>query len=453
MQGEGNNNAGDDIADENGRPSDECCDPETATAIDSKKKKNPDNTPVSREKKVCIAAAIATLVSLAVVVGISGRRRWYAVNLPDCGIEDGYDSWGDDGRGGMTFGTLGDGKCDGGAFNVEECAYDRGDCTEFNAKYPACEEFQNSGYGTPHSVGNGQCNKQFNVVQCGYDGGDCDEFNRLYPLCDFGYPEGVGDGVCRLIDFGYHAKSCGFDGGDCAPKGYPECNVYQPENVGNGVCDNDLTNYWQYSVPAYNSLECGFDGGDCLAYNKKYPNCNKSSRSSSIRNPDPLSLGDGICNQDYNTQDCLFDGGDCTAFNANFPNCTSQVPQLLGDGNCNSQNNSEECGYDDGDCDELNAKYPDCEAASSEIGNGSCYHGCIYRECDKSIIEYNTEACGYDGGDCLEWNNKTTGFYDRFPDCEYNESGVYLMYFGDGVCHDFANIEECGYDLGDCDGQ
>ena len=34
---------------------------------------------------------------------------------------------------------IGDGDCDGGEYNTEECGWDGGDCIEFNEKYPNCK--------------------------------------------------------------------------------------------------------------------------------------------------------------------------------------------------------------------------------------------------------------------------------------------------------------------------
>mmetsp|Transcript_21514 Transcript_21514/g.27135 ORF Transcript_21514/g.27135 Transcript_21514/m.27135 type:complete len:225 (-) Transcript_21514:232-906(-) len=70
---------------------------------------------------------------------------------------------------------LGDGFCDGGAYNTPECDYDGGDCDEFNQNYPNCTVPE------PGLVGDDYCDDTFretplyNVAECGFDGGDCSE--------------------------------------------------------------------------------------------------------------------------------------------------------------------------------------------------------------------------------------------------------------------------------------
>ena len=60
---------------------------------------------------------------------------------------------------------LGDGECNGGGYNTEECKWDAGDCLEFNEKYPDCPT------NFPRQVGNGRCNSEENTEACGWDGG------------------------------------------------------------------------------------------------------------------------------------------------------------------------------------------------------------------------------------------------------------------------------------------
>lgn len=105
---------------------------------------------------------------------------------------------------------LGDGACDGGLYNTPECAFDNGDCIEFNTLYPNCTvEY-------PYFLGDGACDGldgggEYNTLQCGYDGGDCGIFNEKYPNCtaDFTY---LGDGYC---DTPANTTECGWDDGDC----------------------------------------------------------------------------------------------------------------------------------------------------------------------------------------------------------------------------------------------
>ncbi len=65
---------------------------------------------------------------------------------------------------------LGDGICNGGEYNVEECGYDDGDCISFNERYPLCVVNQN----LISFLGNGKCDQvKLNNEECGWDGGDC----------------------------------------------------------------------------------------------------------------------------------------------------------------------------------------------------------------------------------------------------------------------------------------
>lgn len=69
---------------------------------------------------------------------------------------------------------LGDGYCDGGDYNTEECDFDGGDCVTFNTDYPNCDVPE------PEVVGDGFCDDQhnqdtpiYNIADCDFDGGDC----------------------------------------------------------------------------------------------------------------------------------------------------------------------------------------------------------------------------------------------------------------------------------------
>lgn len=83
---------------------------------------------------------------------------------------------------------LGDGYCDDEA-NVEECAYDGGDCCDAEANVDYCDICQcyNDEIGTteqstsettegcpqPSWVGDLYCDDATNIAICDYDGGDC----------------------------------------------------------------------------------------------------------------------------------------------------------------------------------------------------------------------------------------------------------------------------------------
>jgi len=122
-------------------------------------------------------------------------------------------------------------------------------------------------------IGNGRCDGgDFNTDQCGWDGGDCKDFNAEYTTnttnCNVPNPFWVGDGVCDGDSKeGYHVESCGWDGGDCAPIEFPDCIIYNPFTdvnyngeswLGDGYCDAKL-----------NVEICEYDGGDCEEFNNK----------------------------------------------------------------------------------------------------------------------------------------------------------------------------------------
>ena len=68
---------------------------------------------------------------------------------------------------------IGDGTCNGGVYNTEECGFDGGDCLDFNNRYPNCT------VDVPYFIGDGTCNGgMYNTEECGFDGGDCDYFNE-----------------------------------------------------------------------------------------------------------------------------------------------------------------------------------------------------------------------------------------------------------------------------------
>ena len=66
-----------------------------------------------------------------------------------------------------------------------------GDCEEFNAKYPNCNVVN------PYYIGDGVCNgKAYNTVECGFEEGDCEEFDAKYPECNVDNSSWIGDGQC-----------------------------------------------------------------------------------------------------------------------------------------------------------------------------------------------------------------------------------------------------------------
>ena len=88
---------------------------------------------------------------------------------------------------------------------------------------------------------------------------------------------------------------------------WTECN--NPLSIGNGQCDNDIVN-----------KECNYDGLECC--------------------PNPDLVGNGQCNNEYQFDiKCNYDGGDCC------------VQAYIGKYGCQNYNNFASCGnFDGGDC-------------------------------------------------------------------------------------------------------
>lgn len=381
-----------------------------------------------------LISSMASLVGYFVLQQISGK--FFYAKYPYCmiALED--------------IPKIGDAYCDGGQFNSIACAFDGGDCIDFNLEYPNCKATK------PELVGDNTCNFELNNEECNFDGSDCcpfdygengtdprlgdgvcdggkfytqmcsfDEFDcqdfrsrvpgcdeeELADLVDIDRIPRIGDGVCdgRV----YNRKECLFEDGDCV-----ECNeqVYNFRLTGDGICHGGN----------HNNRICNFDAGDCDDFNRRYPRC-VSSTQNNPRITDTLQalpiIGDGICNSGiYNNVDCGFEDGDCLLCNQLLEEAGLDRTKL-GDGQCDGQNYmSETCGMDGGDCAE-------CPHPRFEIGNGWC------------TPEYNIPECGYDGGDCVVLFNLTG--------CEVEHPSM----LGNGYCNGGEyGSEACGYDAGDC---
>ncbi|GFH56522.1 hypothetical protein CTEN210_12998 [Chaetoceros tenuissimus] len=138
---------------------------------------------------------------------LMGEQDCTIAEYPDCRVDSPH--------------YIGDGECEGGAYNTEECSFDGGDCLEFNTKYPDCK------VDYPIYIGDGLCFdniESYNTEECGFDCGDCDEYN-LYKFWIEKYPDCRVDDYSKLGDVechkNYNMKACGWDGGDCqSPKKY-----------------------------------------------------------------------------------------------------------------------------------------------------------------------------------------------------------------------------------------
>jgi len=344
---------------------------------------------------------------------------------------------------------FGDKRCDGGSFNSVQCAFDGGDCVNFNLAYPNCATID------PWRIGDGTCDEIFNTIECNYDGADC---------CPYGDPNDLSLADFRLADQSqcdggqYSTQKCQYDAGGCdfVQRQYPLClleelgNLFSkdddPPILGNGICESSIYNIDDCgdevgdctvcnSLVAdktltgdgichggmHNSLDCNSDAGDCETFNARYPRCYIDAVDKISEGPVLVAvpiIGDGICNSGiYNNPDCGYEDGDCLLCNELVENSTK-----IGDGVCDGQNYmSDACGLDGGDC-------YGCPYSRLEIGNGWCTR------------EYNIKECGYDGGDCTTFNQK-------YPDCDVE----FPTLLGNGYCNGGAyNSQKCGYDDGDC---
>lgn len=116
-------------------------------------------------------------------------------------------------------------------------------------KYPGCENGMQDFSSKWRLLENENCDMIFNNPDCAYDGGDCLEFNSIYPGCremNITDASKIGDGNCD--GFPYNSFECRFDGGDCSKENatkakYPLCEKAAPSFgtnwtlVENGVCD------------------------------------------------------------------------------------------------------------------------------------------------------------------------------------------------------------------------
>jgi len=324
---------------------------------------NPDSC--SRSVVADVRARIFGILCIVMVGGVSivvvGQYSdtWARLRYPDCDVGNPI--------------LIGDGKCNGVAYNNLECGFDGGDCLIDG--YPDCH------VDWPHWVGGGYCLRMYNTEACGWDAGECIEFNKKYPDCDANLPWKIGDGHCD--DYApYNTLQCGFDEGDCVPvpvDGYPNCILLPAEHeyIGDGECDE--------TIGMYNTKECGYEGGDCERNPvTNYTDCFVHNTS---------WIGNGYCHGGvYNTAACGFDGGDCDVYNEKYPDCDVDYPENIGDGRCDGGvHNTAACGWDGGDCDLYN-ELTECNVQYTRyIGDGYC----------SDFPPYNTKECGFDGGDCI----------------------------------------------------
>lgn len=156
------------------------------------------------------------------------------------------------------FSFVGDGTCNREFVfaNPDECELKENDCIGFNIEYPRCKvDF-------PFLLGNGKCDGgPYNTEDCNWDGLDC--FLEQYPSCHVDISQFLGDSLCQAFG-NYNTEECNYDAGDCEDFNarYPDCKVDLPYQVGNRVCNGG----------AYNTPQCGYDGGDC-----KYSGCKRYS--------------------------------------------------------------------------------------------------------------------------------------------------------------------------------
>lgn len=128
-------------------------------------------------------------------------------------------------------------------------------------KYPKCENAVPLFKSKWRLLENDECDILFNHPDCAYDGGDCSEFNFIYPGCEVDDISLLGNGVCDSSP--YDSKLCRFDGGDCPIENvvkakYPLCEKEAPSFntnwtlVENDECDMVSRNVSLFSVDYLN---------------------------------------------------------------------------------------------------------------------------------------------------------------------------------------------------------
>ncbi|GFH62061.1 hypothetical protein CTEN210_18537 [Chaetoceros tenuissimus] len=308
-------------------------------------------------------------------------------------------------------------------------------------KYPGCIVSDNADFAL---IGDGICQKgELNNNECGFDGGDCEEFNIKYPGCSALLPLKVGDDIC---DDGNNYIECQYDGGDCCPFG-------DPTRLDKLDDFNKLKQTQRCDGGLYSTSLCDYDAGACDSLREQFPRCdfNKIGNHFSVTDNVP-TLGDTFCESTlYNNENCGWEFGDCLECNSLVTDIT-----LTGDGYCHGGwHNSNFCNSDGNDCDAFNARYPGCTEYTNAIlderkplklvpvlGNGAC----------ESFL-YNNKDCGYENGDCLTFNI-------LYPECadkikELLDSGfprTSLPILGDGICNSgLYMLPECGFEDGECE--
>ncbi len=98
-------------------------------------------------------------------------------NTPECLFENGDCNKCNDIV--SNYALTGDTVCHGGQHNTDECNFDGGDCASFNDKWPNCankaaEEFPDMRTMSVPIIGNGICDSGlYNIEECGFEDGDC----------------------------------------------------------------------------------------------------------------------------------------------------------------------------------------------------------------------------------------------------------------------------------------
>ena len=169
----------------------------------------------------------------------------------------------------------------------------------------AVAQYDNCTNGNKDLIGDYMCNNENNIEECAYDGGDCcpctnyvswiddvipeyfetfcrdpssgclDTRLETYPNCTDGFIPDIGDGWC---DMSNNNEACHYDGGDCC-----ECG---------GAHDGS-------------SFSLCVDPGDAC-YNSDVMPLQSTCITGSID-----LIGNGLCNDENNVEDCGYDGGDC----------------------------------------------------------------------------------------------------------------------------------------------
>lgn len=286
------------------------------------------------------------------------------------------DQYPDCGAAGGSIPNVGNGFCDS-LNNINECAYDGGDCCPCTCKAHADYGCWQYGFYCIDPTVPEACAATFNESNyAGYDDdvyssfSNDDELVNAYPNCTGVYSY-ISDGWC---DDENNNQGCDYDGGDCC-----ECTCVDNAHACGIVgfdCDDPTVPY-----------NCSGSSSMTGYYSDVYPNCSDAGGHVPW-------VGDGFCDRQNNIGECGYDAGDCCpctcshgAYSCGVYGYECQDPDVAS--TCVESTSSS-------GTSEITATPPpnrrsiECMGDVETVGNGFC------------DVENNNAYCKYDGGDCCE---------------------------------------------------